>query len=170
MGEIIDLYDENREPTCETLERGLTIPPSRYKLSVHMWIVNNEGKIYIQRRAGSRKIFPNKWENPGGGVVSGQNSLDTLTKEFEEELGISFKQNYKLIKTIKREKDFVDIYLVNQDFEISDLSLQAEEVSDAKWVSLHELEGMIDAGDFCPTILESYQPFKEYKKQIMQNR
>ena len=84
MGEIIDLYDENREPTGETLERGLPIPPSRYKLSVHMWIMNSAGDVYIQRRSSSRKIFPDKWENPGGGVVSGQNSLDTLKKEFEE--------------------------------------------------------------------------------------
>ena len=162
MSEIIDLYNEYRELTGETIKRGTQIPAGRYKLSVHMWVVNASGEIYIQRRAGSRKIFPNYWENPGGGVVSGQGSQETLKKEFEEELGIVFEGKYKLIKTIRREKDFVDIYLVHQSFEISQLNLQAEEVSEAKWVTLDSLQEMIGMGEFCPTIKDSFVPFVEY--------
>lgn len=166
MGEIIDLYNEYRELTGETIERGTQIPAGRYKLSVHMWVVNTSGEIYIQRRASSRKIFPNYWENPGGGVVSGQGSQETLKKEFEEELGIVFEGKYKLIKTIRREKDFVDIYWVNQDFEICDLHLQDEEVSSARWVSFDALENMINGGEFCPTILDSFLPFVDYVKNM----
>jgi isopentenyldiphosphate isomerase len=146
---------------------GQLIPAGNYKLSVHMWIMNSAGDVYIQRRAISRKLFPDKWENPGGGVVSGQNSLDTLKKEFEEELGISLKDKYKLIKTIKREKDFVDIYIVHQDFEISQLNLQVEEVAEAKWVTLDVLQEMIRMGEFCPTIQDSFVPFIEYLKDKM---
>lgn len=160
--ELIDLYDENRNLTGEVIQRGVPIEKGKYKLSVHMWITNKDGKIYIQKRASSRKIFPNKWENPGGGVVSGWDSESTLKKEYEEELGRELASNYKLIKSIRREKDFVDIYHIEEDFEVSYLNLQAEEVSEAKWVTERELEAMITSGEFCPTIMDSYIPFKEY--------
>lgn len=162
--ELIDLYDENRVFTGEKVVRGEPIEEGKYKLSVHMWITNSNEQIYIQKRASSRKIFPSKWENPGGGVVSGQDSEMTLRKEFEEELGITFGEKYSLISTIRRERDFVDIYHVEQDFEIQDLQLQIEEVECSKWVSLDEIQSMINSGEFCPTIMDSFVPFREYLK------
>lgn len=164
--ELIDLYDENKVLTGEKIVRGEPIPLGKYKLSIHIWIMNDEGKIYIQKRASERKIFPNKWENPGGGVISGQNSEETFIREFEEELGILPNiKNSKLILTFKREKDFVDMWFVKQNFEISSLKLQKEEVSEAKWVTFDELNQMIENDEFCPTILQSLTPFINYLKE-----
>ncbi len=165
--EVIDLYDENRVFTGESITRGESIPEGKYKLSVHMWITNNKGEIYIQKRAGVRRLFPNLWENPGGGVVSGQDSLQTLYKEFEEELGSKLTGEYTLFKTLKREKDFVDIYHIRQELDIPSLNLQADEVAEAKWASLAEINEMIDRGDFCPTIRDSFDIFEEYYKSIL---
>lgn len=161
--ELIDLYDENKQLTGEKIVRGEPMPNGKYKLSIHMWIMNSDGKIYIQKRANNRKIFPNKWENPGGGAVSGQNSEQTFIREFEEELGISPDlTNSKLILTVKREKDFVDMWFVKQNFKISDLKLQTEEVSQAKWVTFDEIDEMIKNGEFCPTIEQSLIPFRKW--------
>lgn len=160
--EMIDLYDENRVYTGESIVRGEPIEPGKYKLSVHIWVTNDEGAVYIQKRAGSRRLFPNLWENPGGGVIAGQDSETTLKREFEEELGTPLTGEYELIKSIRRQKDFVDIYHVRQDFDIDDLDLQEEEVSEAKWASLGEIKDMIDDGEFCPTIMDSLIPFLEF--------
>lgn len=160
--ELIDLYDENRVFTGEIIERGKPIEPGRYKLSVHMWVVNSDGQVYIQKRAKSRKLFPDLWENPGGGVISGQDAETTLKREFKEELGIDLVGKFKLIKTIRRQRDFVDIFLVEQNFDISSLNLQEEEVSDAKWATLDDIYSMINDGLFCPTIMDSLNPFLEY--------
>ena len=160
--ELIDLYDENRFPLSKTIERGKPIGDGEYKLSVHIWVTNSLGEVYIQKRAGERKLFPNKWENPGGGVVSGDDSLKTLKKEFEEELGIPFGGNFELIKTIRRKKDFVDIYHVSQNFNLEELNLQKEEVSEAKWVTIKKINEMIEKGEFCSTIVDSFIPFVEY--------
>lgn len=160
--ELIDLYDENRKPIGKTIKRGEPIDVGEYKLSVHMWITNSKGEIYIQKRAGVKKLFPNKWENPGGGVVAGDDSIKTLKKEFEEELGIKLTGESKLINSIKRQKDFVDIYHVVQDFKIDELNLQKEEVECAKWATLDEMMKMIENGDFCTTIQDSFIPFCDY--------
>jgi len=160
--EMIDLYDENRVFTGESIVRGEPIEAGKYKLSVHIWVTNNNGEVYIQKRAGSRKLFPNLWENPGGGVIAGQDSETTLKREFEEELGIALTGDYELIKSIRRQKDFVDIYHVRQNFDIESLELQEEEVSEAKWANLEEIKKMIENGDFCPTIMDSLVPFLEF--------
>lgn len=159
---MIDLYDENRQFTGEKIVRGEPITPGKYKLSVHMWITNNLGEVYIQKRASERRLFPDLWENPGGGVISGQNTVETLKREFEEELGIELTGSYTLIKTLKRTKDFVDIFHVSQEFDVSELNLQEEEVSDAKWATIDEVRDMIAAGEFCPTIMDSLVPFLDY--------
>ncbi len=161
--EYIDLYDENKMLTGEKIVRGDPIPPGKYKLSIHIWIMNDKGEIYIQKRASSRKLFPDKWENPGGGAVSGQDSKQTYVREFEEELGITPNMGHsKLILTIKREKDFVDMWFVKQNFDISSLNLQKEEVSSAKWVTFEELNDMLKNNEFCPTFNQSLDPFLDY--------
>ena len=48
--EIIDLYDENKILTGEKIKRGDEIPNDRYKLSIHIWIVNSYGKnLYTKK-------------------------------------------------------------------------------------------------------------------------
>lgn len=64
-------------------------------------------------------------------------------------MGISPDLNHsQLILTIKREKDFVDMWFVQQDFNISYLKLQAEEVSDARWATFEEIDVMIKTVNF----------------------
>ena len=161
--ERIDLYDENRVFSGKIINRGEEIPKGLYKLSVHIWVVNKKGDIYIQKRTPNRKKFPNLWENPGGGVLSGETTEEAIVREYKEELNRSLiKKDFKLIKTIKREKDFADIFIVEEDFEIKDLTLQKEEVAEAKWVTLEEINKMIQNNEFVPTIYDSLNPFLEY--------
>lgn len=161
--ELIDLYNENKILTGERIARGEPIPVGRYKLSIHIWIMNDLNEIYIQKRTNTRKLFPNKWENPGGGAIAGQSSKETFIREFEEELGIKPDiNNSKLILSFKREKDFVDMWFVKQNFDISSLNLQKKEVSEAKWVTLKELKEMLNENEFCPTFEQSLNPFLNY--------
>lgn len=96
-------------------------------------------------------------------MLSGQDSKSTMIREFEEELGISPDvANAKIIATIKRAKDFVDIWLIKQDFKMGELTLQESEVAEAKWASIYEIKDMIAQGKFCPTIMDSFNPFMEY--------
>lgn len=163
--ETIDLYDKNKQPTGEVLKRGDEMPKGRYALSVHIWIINSKGEIYVQRRAKQRELFPNLWENPGGGAVIGDSSEDTFKREFLEELGIfPDTTNAMIIETLNREKDFVDIWVLKQDFEISELNLQRKEVYQAKWVSLEKLMKMLEKQEFVPTIEEGLVPFLKYLK------
>ena len=53
--------------------------------------------------------------------------------------------------TINFPDGFDDVYLIEKnDVALSDLHLQQEEVRDAKWATLEEIEEMLDRGEFVP--------------------
>lgn len=168
--EYVDLYDSRRTKLNLKKERN-TLKKGEYRLSTHVWI-ENEGKLIIQKRAKFKKIFPNLWEQSGGGVIAGESSLEAAKREVKEELGI-YVSNEKIayIGSYTRINDIVDIWLVKTKIKKDELKLQKEEVSDIDEVTFEEFEKMMKNNLVVPTIEPSYQILKNYyenyKKGIM---
>ena len=73
--ELFDLYDDERNFTGETIERGKPLPENRYHLVIHICIFGSDGKMLIQQRQPFKKGFPDKWDiSVGGSAVAGENS------------------------------------------------------------------------------------------------
>jgi len=60
---------------------------------------------------------------------------------------------------------FDDIYLIKQDVDINELSLQYEEVQKVKWASKEEIFSMIDSGEFIPYYQSLIQLFFDSRKK-----
>lgn len=162
MPEIIDLYNNARQ-FVRTAERGTPIQTGENKLSVHVWFMNSEGQFLLQQRVASAKKFPNMWGQTGGGAQSGESSWDCCVRESIEELGISPDINKSIwIGTFKRPIDFVDVWLVYDNTQLSELVLQPTEVQNAKWVSLDEISAMQKDGTFIPSIIPGLDMIKNY--------
>ncbi|EKC47070.1 NUDIX-family protein [human gut metagenome] len=64
-----------------------------------------------------KKIFPGLWEQSGGGVISGETSLEAVKRETKEELGLDIQdEEITYIGSYTRVKDIVDIWLVQRIF------------------------------------------------------
>ena len=164
--EIVDKFNNKRQPLNKTSERYEKID-GEYKLSMHVWIQNDKGEFLIQKRSPSKKVFPNFWSITGGGVDSGESTLDTVFRECKEELGIiAEEKNLELILSIKRKSDFVDIYLLKHNIELKDIVMQEEELTDVKWATLSEIKAMIKANEFAPNIpvyIEIFEKLLNYE-------
>lgn len=164
--EIVDKFNNKRQPLNKTSERYERID-GEYKLSMHVWIQNDKGEFLIQKRSPSKKVFPNFWSITGGGVDSGESTLDTVFRECKEELGIiAEEKNLELILSFKRKADFVDIYLLKHNIELKDIIMQEEEVTDVKWVSINEIKNMIENNEFAPNIpvyIEIFEKLLNYE-------
>lgn len=56
---------------------------------VHMHLIDEKNRIFLQKRVLTKKIQPGKWDTAvGGHVSSGENIKDALGRETEEELGL----------------------------------------------------------------------------------
>ena len=141
--ELVDLLNNRKELTGETCERN-SVPEGKYRLSIHIWIVNDKNEILIQQRSASRKMFPNMWTNTGGACIAGETSIETVFRELKEELDITPSiDNLELIASYKRKKDYVDVWLLRQNININDLKFNDNEVQAAKWVSIEEWKKLL---------------------------
>ena len=152
--EILDLFDSKKNKLGKTFIRdsGET-KQGEYRISLHIWIINDKDEILIQQRSYNKQRNPGKWAFTGGLPFAGESSLDGGIREVKEELGINLeKEDMELLITFRREHDFVDVWVVKNNAEIEDLTIQKEEVEKVKWVSIEEMEKMIKAGVCVPAI------------------
>ena len=141
--ELVDLLNNRKELIGETCERN-SVPNGKYRLSIHIWIVNDKNEILIQQRSANRKKFPNMWTNTGGACVAGETSIETVFRELKEELNITPNiDNLELIASYKREKDYVDVWLLRQNINITDLKFNDNEVQASKWVTIEEWKKLL---------------------------
>ena len=150
-----DLYDENRNLTQLSVGRDEDIPDGLRHLSVHIWIINSKNEFLIQKRSANKKKFPNMWSMTGGAVLKGESSAQGAIREVAEELGIALDMNKaSIVHTIVRKDSFVDVWLARQDFDISQVKKQDEEVSEVKWASIDEINTLIQNNLFTPSVLD----------------
>ncbi len=150
--EIWDLYTKDRTKTGQTMIRGEQTPNGFYRLVVHICIFNSEGDMLIQQRQPFKAGWSNMWDlTVGGSAVSGDTSQTAAEREVLEEIGcrISF-QDIRPALTINFHDGFDDMYLIQKDLEISQLTLQCEEVQAVRWASKDEIIQMIDSQIFIP--------------------
>lgn len=150
--ELFDLYDENRIKTGKTMERGNPEPKGFYRMVVHICIFNDRGKMLIQRRQDNKHGWSGMWDfTVGGSAVAGDTSRQAAAREVREEIGIELADSeLRRGLTVQTENVFDDIYIVNRTVDMSEITLQAEEVAEVKWADMETILKMIDEGVFIP--------------------
>lgn len=150
--EFWDVYDIHRNKTNRTWIRGEEPQPGDLHVVVHVCIFNSHGEMLIQQRQPFKEGWPNLWDlTVGGSAISGDTSQEAAQRELYEEIGL--EMNFEQLRphlTINFEKGFDDIYLIEENIELDNLSLQYEEVQAVKWASKEEIITMIKNGEFIP--------------------
>lgn len=151
--EVLDIYDQNRNKTGRTIERkeGNTLRKGEYIIWVQCWIINSEGKILLTQRKHDKR-HGGMWEPTVGCVKSGETSIEGIQREIKEEIGLDIsKSDLKLFKTDEEERKdvngFRDIYVVNKDIPLEDISFNDGEVINCKYVTINQLKEMIENGE-----------------------
>ena len=150
MMELWDILDKDGNRTGKTIVRGKKgLKKGEYHLVVHIWIFNQNGDILIQRRSDTRPLMPGEWAATGGSAFSNESSRHAASRELQEELGIKLnRHNLKLIKRMLRRFSITDIWAARVNVDISELTLQKDEVAEAKWVTKEQLNQMVQKGLF----------------------
>lgn len=143
MAEYWDLYDAGRKPLGRTIKRGDAFAEGEYYVCCEIWLRNSEGKFLMTQRHPDKKAG-GLWEFTGGGVLAGETTKQAAVREVQEEMGIRIDESeLTLLEVYQHKNYFMDIFVVKKDVNVSALTLQPEEVVDAKWVSHEELLHMI---------------------------
>lgn len=157
--ELVDLYNDRHEFTGLVAEKH-NVPKGYFRVSVHVWIIDKKGNLLLQQRVSSSHKFPNMWANTGGAVEAGETPIAAAIREIKEELGLSIsKYELKYIATYKRLIDYAEVYLLEKNINLKELTLDPKEVNDVKYVTQSEFKEMIKNGT---GVKSSFDYFENY--------
>lgn len=162
MAELWDLYDINHRMLGKIHERGVPITaPDEYHLVAEIMTFDRSGRLLITQRARQKATFPLMWEFTGGSVLAGEDSLTGARRELFEETGIrAEKDELVFLGTETGSASLHDLYYLVRDVELSELTLQPEEVCAAKWADEEEIAEMVRNGVFLDWVYERYKRLK----------
>ncbi len=150
--ELWDIYDKDRTRTEKTMERGGAFGDDSYHLVIAGCLFNSEDKMLIQQRQPFKDGWPNMWDiTIGGSALAGESSHIAAERELFEEIGYAADlANERPYLTINFDTGFSDFYIINDDINIEDLTLQYEEVKTVKWAGKEEIMQLIYDDKFIP--------------------
>ena len=156
MAEFNDVYDKDRNLTGRTHRRGTPWRKGEYGFVVCVWVYDGEGNVLLTRRAPG-KSFSGTWENSGGAVQAGENSLQAITRELFEETGIRAQpEEFELISSTREKCIHYDFYCLKRQLPIEQVVLQEGETDGARWVSFAGVHEMIAKGQICKIIAKQF--------------
>ncbi len=148
--ELLDLVD-NDDNVIGTQWRNHVHANNLHNFRViNAFIVNDEGKLWIPRRASTKRLFPNGLDmSVGGHVGAGEGYELTFRRETQEETGINIdKAEWKdlgaLSPHIHGVNAFMHVYEIHQN-EAPDYN--SNDFTEYYWLTPQEIINKIDAGD-----------------------
>ena len=153
--EYFDILDENGNKTGKIKLRSEVHRDGDWHKAVHIWIINYDGDVLLQRRCATKDSNPNMLDISSAGHLSaGDNSLEGALRELKEELNLEIKpEDLQFIKTLKRSSkytetfinnEFDDLYIVRTDKKIEDMKFQKEEISEIMYVPYKQFKKMVE--------------------------
>ncbi|TAL14788.1 NUDIX domain-containing protein [Patescibacteria group bacterium] len=145
MAERVIFVDENDQPIGagdrkEAWAKGI------YVRNVRIVLLDENGRMLLQRRSLKKAAFPDRWTSAASGHVDEGEAWDYAAhREMKEEIGVT--TDLKLIGETKividtddeHIRQFIHVYEGTVDSKIK-LDLDPDEVSETKWYDIAELK------------------------------
>ena len=157
--EYVDVYTEAGDLSGERLLKSEVHQKGIWHKTVHVWITDGLGNLLIQLRAPTKENCPNMWDISAAGHISaGETAVQAAQRETQEELGLELAEiQLQYLFTVKSsvvlnrgtyfDNEYNEVYIVLPPFNLEEIKLAANEVVEVKWISLLELEDMINKKD-----------------------
>lgn len=128
---------------------------------VHLHIVDRFGRVYLQRRAANKDLYPLYWDTAvGGHVTYGEYLREALFREASEELGF-YDFNPVPLRTYifesATEKELVNVFGTVGNF---DLHPDGDEVVEGRWWEIGELESVFGSNTVTPNFEHEFPMIK----------
>ena len=172
--EYLDVVNEENDFLGKIEDRNSIHEKGLWHREVAVWVLNKKGEVLVQKRAATKKQAPNKWAVTAGHIDAGENPISAAIRESYEEIGLELKENdieFLFITKINKKfsecqynNHFQYCFCVKTYKKISEFKIQKEELSEIKYISIEDLEDIVNSGD------ENYVFSKSsYMPQLIEN-
>ena len=140
--ELLDIVDENNNPTGQVAERKEAHKKCLWHRHVSAWIMNEKGQILMQKRSAQKHKNPNKWSKTGGHVDAGETVEHAIAREVKEEVGIEIKkENLKFLTVMfqKSEKKYINFWFTCDEFKGEPKNCEQDKCEKIGWYDIEKL-------------------------------
>lgn len=178
MEELIDVLDENGVKTGEILTRKEIHKRGLWHRAIAVAVINEQNQILVQQRSFKKEKNTGMWDiSVAGHISSGQDALSAASREINEEISVNLGFNvdikefrymfsYRKEEILKEnyiERQFYDFFILRKNgLRTEDIKVQESEVEQIKFVSVSELNEMIENKE----IVERIPIYKELMNYI----
>jgi 8-oxo-dGTP diphosphatase len=150
--ELLDIFNENNEPTGKSAPRNVIHTEGIWHRTVHIYLFRKSKggiEVLVHLRAPFKDSYPNCWDTRfGGHIKSGISMEEGLKAELKEEIGLD-SEKYKIIegfwhkRDIMPNREFSKKYFIEYPGDIADLKFNDGEVQEIKWLSMQEIKNSL---------------------------
>lgn len=140
MDEVIDILDTQGNYTGKTCLKSIAHQKGYFHLTVHIWIFTKDKKILLQKRAPTKKVFPNLWDiSVAGHIVAGEKIEKAALREVYEEIGLVLYEKDLIKIGIRKhevshdngiqDNEFHHVFIAELKKDMNTLIIQEDEVA-----------------------------------------
>jgi isopentenyldiphosphate isomerase len=147
--ELVDIVDDD-DIVVGTVTRSEMRSRRLQHRSVGIAVMSTDGRLLIHRRSLAKDIWPGWWDIAAGGVVaSGETYEEAARRELEEELGVVGDVDF-LGQSRYVDDDVAEMCRCYRVVHDGPFTFNDGEVSEARWVTLTELDALRATHRFLP--------------------
>ena len=143
--ELLDIYDSNGKVTGRQIVRGdktVKLSSDEHIALAVIFIENSKGEFLIQKSSIEKG---SEYGTTGGHVDSGETPFEAIKREVKEELGINVdNEDIKDLGYMLYDIPLRYMFYLNKDIDINDIKVQTEEVEFVKYMSIDEINEIIN--------------------------
>ncbi|MBC2607711.1 NUDIX hydrolase [Pelagicoccus albus] len=138
--DIFDIVDENDQVVGQATRSRAHAEKLRHR-AVHVLIFNDEGEVFLQKRAMSKDSWPGAWDSScSGHVDQGEDYLTAAHRELDEELGYTATKPleflFQLTPCDATGQEFINVY---RDTGNGPFRLNHDEIEIGEWKPISKL-------------------------------
>ena len=161
--EIFPIVDENGRVVGKATRKECHSGSRLLHPVVHLHVFDRQGRLYLQKRAHSKLIQPDKWDTAVGGHVDyGETAMQALRRETREELGLLSFVPVELFRYVFEsdvERELVNAFKTVTDCEAFDFD--TTEVADGRFWTLDEIRRSMGQGVLTPNFEQEFVKLEE---------
>jgi isopentenyldiphosphate isomerase len=158
MIEYLPLVDEKGNVMGKAARSECHGNPALIHPVVHLHVFGSDGRLLLQHRSAEKDLLPGYWDTAvGGHIAFGEETLQALEREAQEELGIAphtARFLYQYLWRTKIESEFVSTFSLQSD---GPFRIDPREVSEVRLFSRQEISGKMGEEFFTPNFEEEFR-------------
>lgn len=155
--EWFDIVDEKGKVLNKAPRSAVHGNPQLLHPVVHLQIFNNQGLLYLQKRAMSKEVQPGKWDTAvGGHIQSGEDVMIALKREAFEELGIKSGVFQPLFRYVMRNNFESELVYSFQMLSNGPFNINPNEIIFGKFWRIADVENNLGKDIFTPNFEQEF--------------